>query len=201
MLATAIDRSEVVSFFDSQAPTWDFGRKPCPKKLESILSFADIQAGDRILDVACGTGVLFPCYLSRKVTGIVGVDISSNMIARAREKYKESCIELYNLDIEQARFDQLFDKVMLFNALPHFPSPGRLVEMLATFTKVGGRLTIAHDMGRVHLNSVHCHKARGVSLELIGETELASLLSSFFTVDIVRSDKDMYVVSGIRNRL
>jgi demethylmenaquinone methyltransferase/2-methoxy-6-polyprenyl-1,4-benzoquinol methylase len=198
MLATALDYRQVISYFDSQAQLWDACNKVRPEKLETILDLADIQSGDTVLDVACGTGVLFPFYLQRNVAQVVGVDISANMIAKARENYRDHTIELHNLDIEKAVFDHLFNRVMVFNALPHFPSPKRLVASLAQITEQGGRLTIAHDLGREHLNTIHCRKANTVSLGLISETELTHLLTPFFTVDVMISNEDMYVVSGVR---
>ena len=197
MLATALDQLQVVSFFDSLAPTWDACNKSKPEKLEKILDYAHILPGDTVLDVACGTGILFPYYLKREVAQIVGVDISAKMIAKAQENYQDQRIELHNLDIEKAAFECTFKKIVVFNALPHFNSPSHLVSSLARFVEPGGRLTIAHDMGRAHLNNVHCRKAKAVSLGLISETELACLLSPFFTVDCMISNDDFYVVSGL----
>ena len=45
------------------------------RKISTILDYAGIEAGP-FLDVACGTGVLFPYYLARDVKQITGVDIS-----------------------------------------------------------------------------------------------------------------------------
>ncbi|AEV29152.1 methyltransferase family protein [Sphaerochaeta pleomorpha str. Grapes] len=200
MLATALDQLQVISFFDSQAPNWDACNKAKPEKLETILDFAHILPGDKVLDVACGTGILFPYYLKKEVAKVVGVDISEKMIARAQENYTDRRIELHNLDIEKAVFTCQFNQVVVFNALPHFNSPSHLIPALARFTEPGGRLTIAHDMGRAHLNTVHCRKAMAVSLGLISETELSSLFLPFFTVDCMISNEDYYVVSGLKNR-
>jgi demethylmenaquinone methyltransferase/2-methoxy-6-polyprenyl-1,4-benzoquinol methylase len=198
MLATALDHHEVISFFDSQASTWDACNKPKPEKLETILDYAEINRGDNVLDVACGTGMLFPFYLKREVKQVVGVDISSKMIEKARENYPQDKIKLHNLDIEAADFDALFNRVMVFNALPHFNSPKHLIAALSCFTAPGGRLTIAHDLGREKLNTIHCRKAKAVSLGLISETELVFLLSPFFTVDCMISNDDLFVVSGLK---
>jgi demethylmenaquinone methyltransferase/2-methoxy-6-polyprenyl-1,4-benzoquinol methylase len=198
MLATALTHPEVVSFFDSQASTWDACNKPIPEKLETILDYAGIHRGDNVLDVACGTGVLFPFYVKREVNKVVGVDISSKMIEKAREKFPNDKIELYSLDIESADFTPHFNRVMVFNALPHFNSPKHLIATLSRFTSQGGRLTFAHDLGRDHLNTIHCRKAKKVSLGLISETELAFLLSPFFTVDCIVSNEELYVVSGLK---
>jgi demethylmenaquinone methyltransferase/2-methoxy-6-polyprenyl-1,4-benzoquinol methylase len=198
MLATALTYHEVISYFDAQASNWDASNKPVPEKLETILNYANIHRGDNVLDVACGTGVLFPFYLKREVKQVVGVDISSKMIEKAREKFPSEKIKLYSLDIEAAEFDPRFNRVMVFNALPHFNSPKHLIAALSRFTAPGGRVTIAHDLGRDHLNTIHCRKAKTVSLGLISETELVALLSPFFTVDCIVSNEELYVVSGLK---
>lgn len=198
MLAVSIDPRAVASFFDERAATWDERRKANPEKLETILDLADIRSGHRLADIGCGTGVLFPACLARGVRSITGVDISGAMLAVAREKHRDKRIRLVAADIEGADFGRRFDRVLVFNALPHFPSPRRLAARLADLTEPGGRLTIAHDIGRDRLNAIHGDRANQVSLELIREHELASLLSAFFAVDVVRSDAELYVVSGVR---
>ena len=198
MLASSLNKTEIISYFDSKAEIWDTCTKIHPQKLETILSLADIRKGDEVLDVACGTGVLFPWYLLRGVKQIVGVDVSSKMIAQARRNHQDSRIELYNQDIQQCEFATPFNRVMVFNALPHFPCVKQLASCLFLLTKKGGRLTIAHDMGRNHLNQVHHRKAKPVSLELISASELVSFLSPFFSVDVCLSEEELYVVSGIR---
>lgn len=198
MLASSLNRSEIISYFDSKAEIWDTYTKVCPQKLETILMLGDIREGIEVLDVACGTGVLFPWYLQKKVKRIVGVDVSSKMIEQARKNHQDSCIELYNQDIQQCVFSKPFDRVMVFNALPHFPCAKQLVSCLFHVTSKGGRLTIAHDMGIRHLNQVHHKRAKPVSLELISAEELSSFLSPYFTVDVCLSEDELYVVSGIR---
>ena len=44
-----------------------------------ILDNGGIKEDIHVLDVACGTGVLFPDYLKRKVASVTGVDISQKM--------------------------------------------------------------------------------------------------------------------------
>lgn len=198
MLKTSLNTSEIISYFDDKAPDWDACNKARPEKIQKILDLAQIHAGMRVLDVACGTGILFPYYLSREVTQIEGVDISQKMIERAREKFSDPRIKLQTLDIEKATFKNQFERVMVFNALPHFKSPGQVIESLSRFTKIGGRLTIAHDMGREALNTVHYKKARSVSVGLISETELIHILSPYYQVDVSLCDAHLYVISGIK---
>lgn len=53
---------------------------------EMLLDRVAFEAGDRLIDVACGTGIVARCASERagRSTGIVGVDISSPMLSVAR---------------------------------------------------------------------------------------------------------------------
>jgi demethylmenaquinone methyltransferase/2-methoxy-6-polyprenyl-1,4-benzoquinol methylase len=198
VLAVSIDPRAVASFFDERAATWDERRKADPEKLRMILDYADIRRGHRVADIGCGTGVLFPQYLERGVARVTGVDISAAMLAVAREKHRDERIELVVADVESAVFDHHFDRVVVFDALPHFPSPRRLAARLAAATAGGGRLTIAHDIGRQRLNAVHDRLAGSISVALVCERTLAEILDPYFDVDIARSEEHLYVVSGVR---
>ncbi len=195
---SAVDPAAVAAFFDERAAAWDERRAADADKLASILDYADIREGSRVMDVGCGTGVLFRHYLARGARSVTGLDISEKMLAVAREQHRDGRIRLIHGDAARADPGRRFDRVMVLNALPHFPCARRLVARLARFTEPGGRLTIAHDIGRDRVNAVHHRRARAVSLDLIDERKLASLVSPFFAVDVVRSDEDLYVVSGVR---
>ena len=67
-----MDIREVAAFFDDAAATWDDHLVRDDKKISRILELSDIKPGCRVLDVACGTGVLFPYYLHRGAAQITG---------------------------------------------------------------------------------------------------------------------------------
>ena len=58
-----MNKSDVIEFFDRYAPTWDADQIPKDKIINRILDNAGVGEGQEILDVACGTGSLFPFYL------------------------------------------------------------------------------------------------------------------------------------------
>lgn len=151
-----------------------------------------------MLDVACGTGVLFPDYLSRGVGSVTGIDISPEMAKIAAGKFPADKVNVICGDVETARFDRTFDVVMVYNAFPHFPEPERLIASLAAVTKPGGRLSVAHGMSREKLDRHHSGTARPVSNGLISADELAAIFAPFFDVDVKISNDRMYQVSGIR---
>ncbi len=193
-----MNKKDIIEFFDGLAPNWDKTLVRHDWKIEKILDIAGITEGVRVLDVACGTGVLFPDYLSRNIGHLTGVDISSAMIEIASEKFKDPRVELINGDIEEVGFSEPFDSCVVYNAFPHFPKPSQLIASLAEKLKQGGRLTVAHGMSRAQLDHHHAGSAAKVSLGLMHENELKELFKPYFDVETVISDDDMYAVSGVK---
>jgi demethylmenaquinone methyltransferase/2-methoxy-6-polyprenyl-1,4-benzoquinol methylase len=187
--------------FDNIAPDYD--------KLNHILSLnidkgwrkkavreiVDVQSPLTVLDVACGTGILFPDYLNRGAK-VTGVDISSEMLRVAREKFPD--IKVICADAETYNFEDKYDAVMIYNAFPHFPEPQKLMTNLSKALKCGGRLTVAHGLSEEELEKCHSTAAKDVSLPLPSKEKLADMMSEHFKVDIAVSDEEKYIVSGIK---
>ncbi len=195
-----MDKDRIRAFFNRAARNWDEGSTDDPAVINIILDHADIREGLSVLDVACGTGILFPFYLERKVSRITGIDIAPAMIDRAREKFSDPRIELRNEDVEEAVFASPFDRCMVYNSFPHFGNPARLVAVLAGHLAGKGRLTVAHGKSRAEIDAHHRNHAGGVSLGLMPEDKLAGLFKPYLTVDVIISDERMFIVSGVKTK-
>ena len=194
-----MNKSDVIDFFDRCAPQWDAAQIPKDAIINRILDNANVGQGLDVLDVACGTGVLFPFYLERKVRSVTGIDISHEMARLAEEKHRDvENIRVICGDVEETRFDKQFDTVMVYNAFPHFPDPQRLIATLASLLKAGGRLTIAHSASREQIDNHHTGAASKVSNGLMFADELKLLFEPFFDVDVMISNQEMYQVSGVK---
>ncbi len=191
-----MEKNAVIDFFDRCAPSWDDEMIRNDGVIRTILDNGGVRAGIDVLDVACGTGVLFPDYFARGVASLTGIDISSEMAKRAREKFPNA--QVICGDVETYPFARQFDAVMVYNAFPHFPDPKRLIEALASLTRRGGRLSVAHGMSREKIEAHHAGAARSVSIGLLDERALASLFEPWFDVDVRVSDDRMYQVAGTR---
>ena len=191
----AIRKQEVADFFDRCAPWWDSDMIRHEDILSTILTLGGIREGIDVLDVACGTGVLFPDYLERKAASVTGIDISPEMARIAQGKFPQ--VKVICGDVETEDFGKQFDAVMVYNAFPHFPDPGKLIESLARWVKPGGRLSVAHGMSRAALTDHH-RRATQVSIDLLHEQELAALMEPWVQVDVCISTDRMYQVSGVR---
>ena len=68
-------------------------------------------------------------YIERNVSKVTGVDISSKMIEIARNKFKKyDFIDFLCEDAEEFNFKNQYDRVMVFNAFPHFPNPLKILQ-------------------------------------------------------------------------
>lgn len=190
-----MNKQAVAAFFDHCAPWWDDNMVRNEPIIQKILDNSGIREGIHVLDVACGTGVLFPDYLQRGVASVTAIDISPEMVKIASGKFPQ--VRVICGDVETAEFDRQFDCVMVYNAFPHFPDPEKLIGALAGMIKPGGRLSVAHSMSRAALTKHH-ERACKVSIELLHEDALAAILENYFHVDVVTSDDQMYQVSGVK---
>ncbi len=193
-----MDKREMISFFDELAPSWDAGMKRSDEIIEQILDYAGVTADKSVLDIACGTGVLFPDYLKRQVKSVTGIDISPKMIACAEAKFDDPRITLIRGDAENAELDEAFDCCIVYNALPHFIKPEKLIKSAANALKTGGRLTIAHGMSREKLNRHHGGLSEKIATKLMSAEELSAIFEPSFKADICVSNDKLYVVSGTK---
>ena len=194
-----MQKSDVIEFFDRCAPTWDAGMIKNDTIIGKILDNAEVGPGMDVLDVACGTGVMFDYYLDRKVASITGIDISPEMAKIAAAKYADNeLIEVICGDVEETAFNKKFDRIVVYNAFPHFPKPKRLIKTLAGLLKEDGRLTIAHGMSREAIDGHHRGSASKVSNGLMSAESLKKIFDAHFTVEVTVSNDYMYQVSGVK---
>lgn len=191
-----MNKQDVIKFFDYCASSWDAKMIRNESVINTILDHGGVSTGCTVLDVACGTGVLFPDYLHRNVKSVTAVDISPEMTRIASRKYPGSPIHVICGDIETLTFEQKFDCCMVYNAFPHFPDPEHLVSTLAFHLAPGGILSVAHGMSRERINHHHEGSASKVSIGLLSEQELAHIFSKYLEVTTVISNETMYQVCG-----
>jgi ubiquinone/menaquinone biosynthesis C-methylase UbiE len=116
--------------------------------LARIREAAQITASTRILDVACGPGIVIAA-LAPGAAEAVGCDITPHML----EKLRQRCAKagLTNVRAVPGRAEALpfedatFDVVVSRSALHHFPDPAAALREMARVVRSGGRV-IAVDV-------------------------------------------------------
>ena len=91
-------------------------------KIRSALESLQLRETDLVLDVGCGTGILFP-YVQEKVGFVVGLDISRGLLERARNRSRYSSkVSLIRADADYLPFlDEVFDRLFAVTVLQNVP--------------------------------------------------------------------------------
>lgn len=115
-----------------------FGQWP-----DIVLDAAQVTAGDDVLDVGCGTGVLARAARGRIAPGgsVTGVDPNPGMLAVAQRTGE---IEWRHAGAERLPFaDATFDAVVSQFALMFFSDKARAVAEMCRVSRPGARLAVA----------------------------------------------------------
>ena len=142
-----MDENDVRTAYRRWAPVYDatFG-----KLVTAGMRHATRQANrfsGRLLDVGVGTGLALPHYGPQ--LSVTGVDLSIEMLERARARIKKSHatnIEaLLEMDAGNLRFPaESFDVAIASYVLTVVPDPAKVIHELARVTKPGGTVLIVN---------------------------------------------------------
>lgn len=105
-----------------------------------------LKPSDRVLEFACGTG-LITLQLAPHVAHIRGIDISSSMVDIAREKARDmSNVEITNTDLFDPCLEPgSFDGVCAYNVLLYLPDLPAALARIRELLKPGGVFLSATD--------------------------------------------------------
>jgi ubiquinone/menaquinone biosynthesis C-methylase UbiE len=115
----------------------------------SLVEHAGVQRGSRVLDVACGTGIVSRTAARAAGAGgsVTGVDLGEPTLAVARSRPPEdgaAAIDYVQSDAEALPFeDAAFDVVLCQQGLQFFPDRAGALGEMHRVLKRGGRLAIA----------------------------------------------------------
>src|SRR6201994_1686751 len=116
-----------------------------PRWRKAAVEAVAARPEDRVLDVACGTGLVSKALVERWGCRVVGLDQSAAMLGRAREKVAGSTrlagrIELVEGEAETLPFaDAEFDHLTFTYLLRYVDDPAATLSELARVVKPGGR--------------------------------------------------------------
>lgn len=125
--------------------------------VEEICAQANLQDGERVLDVGSGTGmatVLAAEFIAPSGKA-VGIDHSPGLVDMARQMPARGLpveslpLEYLVMDAEKLEFpDASFDAVISFSAIFHFPNPDRALAEMFRVLRPGGRLILSYTAVR-----------------------------------------------------
>ena len=110
---------------------------------EEAMDALDIEAGDRVLDVGCGTGFATEGLLAR-TDDVHGLDQSVHQLRRAWAKLgKHDPVSFYLGDAERLPFaDDAFDVVWSSGSIEYWPDPVATLRECRRVTRPGGRVLV-----------------------------------------------------------
>jgi SAM-dependent methyltransferase len=126
-----------------------------------FLALTGIPAGARVLDVACGTGVLSKALADRD-HNVVGVDVSEGFLEGARQLRSHPNIVYQTGDIRRMTFpDGAFDAAVSTLALDVLPETDQVVAEMKRVVRPGGFIASAvHQfLGGLSANDLLIHTA------------------------------------------
>ncbi|MCI2111378.1 MAG: class I SAM-dependent methyltransferase [Bacilli bacterium] len=189
--------NEVRDFFDRAAPTWDSDEKMGRDDLLALLRRLRIKEGDKVLDIACGTGIITPLLAALSKRPVLGVDLSEGMIAEARKKFAGNpSVSFRCLDFVSVPLDEKFDYAVIYDAYPHFMDPKALSRALSAALNPGGRFAIVHSMSTRALNEHHRGVPSGVSRQLGPVAEEAANFAGDFAIETALDEANSIFIIG-----
>lgn len=146
-------------FFDALAAEWDLNfTAEDLERLQHIVDKLEIKEGMTVLDLGCGTGILFD-LVRRKVGksgSITGVDFSFQMVQKAHRNFPFDNVNVVDADAINLPFaDSTFDAAIAFAAFPHFSDQKRAVEETHRVLKKNGPFYVIHLSSSKELSEVH----------------------------------------------
>lgn len=192
-------------YFDRYAHRWDqYYDLETENKLGKLINSFRLKKSSQVLDLGCGTGVLFPFIL--KATGkkgrLFGVDFSPKMLLEAKRKFQNKNIILICAPAEDLPFlTEAFDYVIVFASFPHFQNQAKAIGEISRILKKGGKLFIAHLLGRKELRKHHLLSGDNEVMQdiLPAEKVLRSMLKKEGFKKITIVDKpSLYIACGLK---
>ncbi|HWQ62272.1 MAG TPA: class I SAM-dependent methyltransferase [Negativicutes bacterium] len=193
------------TFFNNLAADWDNMPQPDQKKLTHIAARLQLHAGQAVLDVGTGTGVMLP-FLREGIGPdgtLIAVDIAEKMIAKASEKYA-SLARFQTADVAALPFaDGSFDRVICYSAFPHFPDKEMALREMARVLKPTGAIFVAHSAGREHVNHFHHSLKSFVSHDHLPDDEEMRRLGTATgcEADFIENSQDYYILQLRKGQL
>lgn len=187
-------------FFNKKAENWDDN---VPKKsIEVAKDFVKrykIGKNDYILDVGCGTGILYSILEKRNPAYYLGIDIASKMLDVFKEKFPEANVKRVDFETK-IELDKTFDFVIVFDTIPHLQKIDMVFKNAYKQLKIGGVFLIVHSKTRQELKEHH-DKIEHDQDNAIPTDEVLRLMSwTYGFEDMLVKDDDYFLFSAKKKR-
>lgn len=165
---------------------------------EDLIEAADVRRGHRVLDVACGTGLVAREAARRvgEAGSVAGLDMNSGMLDVARS-IGELPIEWEQGDVAEIPFeDSEFDVVLCQQGLQFFADKAGALKEMNRVLKPGGRMAL-----NLFRSIDHCpwHRAVADALERHVSPEVAAVIRGSFSLGDSNEIRGLILGAGFRD--
>lgn len=152
-------KQRVIADFNSRN-NYDQGNNFHPLFANRLIELAELQSGQKILDVATGTGGV--AIAAAQIVGsegkVIGVDISTGMLSQAQRKIEAAGlknVELQEADADYITFnDNSFDAILCASAIVYLTDIPAALRNWHRFLKPGGLVAFSCFAETAHTMSV-----------------------------------------------
>ena len=155
-LDARVPQNEIAGIYDSLSNIYDlWGNLTESRARNRALELAEIQNGQKILEVAVGTGLAFYEIVKRNPDGTnIGIDISAGMLEKAQKRlgqlsganYELKKTSAFHLEGEDEQFDVLINNYM-FDLIPFEQMDAVLAEFKRVLKKEGKLVFVNMTIG------------------------------------------------------
>lgn len=193
-------------FFNASSKNWDKDHYNPQLKLvlkHFVQSFG-INAGEHVLDVGTGTGILIPGLI--EVLGpkgyIIAVDYAPSMVNVCRTKYSYlPNVSMMVSNVENLPFSEAsFNAITCFGVFPHLDNKKITLQQFHRVLQVKGKLIIAHLLSSTELKNIHKNANSAVANDVLpNKKEMLEILhqADFKEIQII-DKKGSYLCTSIK---
>jgi|AntRauTorckE6833_2_1112554.scaffolds.fasta_scaffold00418_7 demethylmenaquinone methyltransferase/2-methoxy-6-polyprenyl-1,4-benzoquinol methylase len=189
-----------IEFFNKRAEDWDDNVPQ--KSIEVAKDFVKkhkVGKNDSILDVGCGTGILYSVLEEKKFTYYLGIDIASKMLDVFKEKFPQANVK--RIDFEtNIKLDKTFDFVIVFDTIPHLQKIDMVFKNAYKQLKIGGEFLIAHSKTRKTLKKHHDEIGHNQDNPIPTDEVLRLMSWTYGFEEMLIKDDDYFLFSAKKKR-
>ncbi|MCF8049590.1 MAG: class I SAM-dependent methyltransferase [Desulfobacterales bacterium] len=168
-----------------------------PERLEQIVAAAGIEAGQTVLDVGSGTGILVPIIRQYRPKRIYACDLSQKMLDQVQKNYPG--VETLAADLRDLVLpDASIDAALINACYPNIADKPGAFANLSRMMKPGGRLVVSHPLGKRFVDTLR--KSSPFPLDDFPEkSEAKRLLAPYgLALQTFVDDPVLYILAAVK---